>query len=176
MALWRCVWALSAPPVSNPNMKVQSLGAIIGLAAVPLFSQTTSRPGLVPAFTPRESGPAFVVECHNNSASAVPFPTIRSIRLDGSPRELTGGIVGSIIGGPGERLEVAPGASHGVLFILVQDTGGVSSSPGRGLGARVRQGWRLPIDSGRHRLAVECLGEWSDEITFAWSSDPALGR
>ena len=150
--------------------------AIIGLAAAPLFAQTNRHPAIVPAFTPREAVPAFVVECYNNSASAVPFPTIRSIRLDGTLRERTGGIPSSLVGAPDERFEVAPGGSHRVLFVLLQDASAGSSSPGRGLEARVRQGMFVPISPGTHRLAVECLGEWSDEITFAWSSDAPLGR
>jgi cytochrome P450 len=150
--------------------------AIIGLAAAPLLAQTTRRSAIVPAFTPREAAPSFVVECYNNSASAVPWPTIRRIRVDGSLRELTGGIAGSLLGAPDERFEVAPGASHRVLFVLVQDANAGSSSPGRGLEARTRQGMYLPITPGTHRLAIECLGEWSDEITFAWSSDAPLGR
>jgi hypothetical protein len=148
--------------------------AVIGLATAPLSAQATSRPGIVAAFTPREAAPAFVVECHNNSSSAVPFPTIRSIRLDGNPLQGTGGIASSLLGAPDERFEVAPGASHRVLFVLVQDARAGSSSPGRGL-ARVRQGMTVPISSGTHRIAIECLGAWSDEITFAWSSDGPLG-
>jgi hypothetical protein len=144
---------------------------ISGFLAAPLLAQTTTRPGIVPAFTPRESAPAFVVECRNNSASAVPWPTIRTIRLDGNNRELVGGIVGSLLGTPGERFDVAPGAIHRVLFVLNPGTEMTSSSPGQGLGARVRQGWTLPITPGMHRLAVECLGQWSDEIAFVWSPD-----
>jgi hypothetical protein len=139
------------------------------------LAQTTTRPGIIPAFTPRESAPAFVVECHNNSASAVPWPTIRTIRLDGNERELVGGIVGSLLGTLDERFEVAPGAIHRVLFVLSPGTESTSSSPGQGLGARVRQGQTLPITPGRHRLAIECLDQWSDEIAFAWSPEAPTG-
>jgi hypothetical protein len=145
--------------------------AIVVLTATPLLGQTLTRHEILPAFTPRESSPAFVVGCRNNSASAVPWPTIRWIRLDGNERELSGGIVGSLIGTPGERFEVAPGAVHWVLFVLSSVTEGSSTSPGRGLDARVRQAWVVPVAPGRHRLAVECLGQWSDEITFVWSPD-----
>jgi hypothetical protein len=149
---------------------------VSGLVAAPLLAQTSTRPGIIPAFTPRESSPAFVVECHNDSRSAVPWPTIRTIRLDGNERELVGGIAGSLIGTPGERIEVAPGGTHRVLFVLGAGTATTSSSPGQGFGARVRQGWVLPITPGRHRLAVDCLGRWSDEIAFVWSPDTPLGR
>ena len=149
---------------------------ISGLLAAPLLAQTTTRPEIIPAFTPRESAPAFVVGCHNRSASAIPWPTIRKIRLDGRDRELVGGIAGSLLGAPGERFEVAPGAIHRVLFVLSPGTESTSSSPGQGLGARVRQGWILPITPGRHRLAIECLGQWSAEIAFVWSPDAPLGR
>jgi hypothetical protein len=125
---------------------------ISGLVAAPLLAQTTRRTAIVPAFTPRESGPAFVVECYNNSAAAVPWPMIRTIRLDGNDQELAGGIVGSLIGSPDERFEVAPGASHRMLLVLSQGTG-TSSSPGQGFGARVRQGWTLPVTPGTHRSA-----------------------
>jgi hypothetical protein len=148
---------------------------ISGLVAAPLLAQTTRRTAIVPAFTPRESGPAFVVECYNNSAAAVPWPMIRTIRLDGNDQELAGGIVGSLIGSPDERFEVAPGASHRMLLVLSQGTG-TSSSPGQGFGARVRQGWTLPVTPGTHRLAVQCLGQWSDETAFAWSPDAPPGR
>jgi hypothetical protein len=144
-----------------------------GLFAITPFGQTTTRPAIIPAFTPREPSPAFVVECHNDAASSVPWPTIRKIRLDGNEHELLGGIVGSLLGAPGERFEVAPGAIHHLLFVL--SPGGTSSSPSEGLGARVRQGWTLTIARGSHRLAVECLGRWSDEIAFLWSPDGPLG-
>ena len=78
------------------GMRLGVILTVSGLVAVPPLAQTTTRQGIIPAFTPRESAPAFVVECHNDSASAVPWPTIRTIRLDGNDRELVGGIVGSI--------------------------------------------------------------------------------
>ena len=146
-----------------------------GLMVAPSLAQTATRTGIVPAFTPRESAPAFIVECHNDSGTAVPWPAIRTIRLDGLEQERVGGMMGSLLGSPGERFEVAPGASHRILFVLSQGTG-TSSSPGLGFGARVREGWALPIAPGTHRLAVECLGEWSDEAVFAWSPDAHLGR
>jgi hypothetical protein len=157
-------------------MRLAVILTLSGLLAVPPLAQTTARPGIIPAFTPRESAPAFVVECHNDSASAVPWPTIRTIRLDGNEREFVGGILGSILGAPGERFEVAPGAIHRLLFVLSQDATSTSSSPGQGLGVRVRQGWTLPITPGTHRLAVECLDQWSDELAFVWSPDAPLGR
>jgi hypothetical protein len=157
-------------------MRLRLVLTISGLLAAPLLAQTTTRPGIIPAFTPRESAPAFVVECHNNSASPVPWPTIRTIRLDGDDRVLVGGIAGSLLGTPGERFEVAPGAVHRVLFVLSPGTQNTSSSPGQGLGARVRQGWIVPLTPGKHRLAVECLGQWSDGIAFVWSPDASLGR
>lgn len=152
-------------------MRLAAILTTTAILVVPPLAKTTTRPGITPAFTPRETAPAFVVECHNNSTSAVPWPTIRTIRLDGDDRELVGGIVGSILGAPGERFEVEPGAIHRVLFVLSQDAMSTSSSPGEGLGARVRQGWILPITPGRHRLAVECLDQWSDEIAFVWSPE-----
>lgn len=146
------------------------------LLAAPLLAQTTPRPGIIPAFTPRESAPAFAVECHNNAPWPVPWPTIRTIRLDGDARALAAGVVGSLLGTPDERFEVAPGAIHRVLFVLIPGTESTSSSPGQGLGARVRQGWSLPLAPGRHRLAVECLGQWSKEIAFVWSPDAPFGH
>jgi hypothetical protein len=151
---------------------------ISGFLSVPPLAQTATRPGILPAFSPRESAPAFIMECQNDSASAVPWPTIRTIRLDGTERHLVGAIVGSgsLLGAPGEPFEAAPGAIHRVLFVLSPGGESTSSSPGQGLGARVRQGWTLPIPPERHRLAVECLDRWSDEIAFVWSPDAPLGR
>jgi hypothetical protein len=157
-------------------MRLLVILTISGILAGPPLAPTATRPGLLPAFSPRESAPAFIVECQNDSASPVPWPTIRTIRLDGTERQLVGGIVGSLLGAPGERFEVAPGAIHRVLFVLSPGGESTSSSPGQGLGARVRQSWTLPIPPGRHRLAVECLDQWSDEIAFVWSPDTPLGR
>jgi hypothetical protein len=152
------------------------LTAILLLSPSPPAQEIT-RPGLTPAFTPRESAPAFVVECRNTSASAVPWPTIQTIRLDGSDLELAGRIVSSQLGTPGERFEVAPGATHRLLFVLSAGTDKTASSPSQGLDARVRQAWALPLLApGRHHLAVECLGSWSDEGTFVWSPDTPLDR
>jgi hypothetical protein len=155
------------------DMRLGVILAISSLVAVSV-AQTTTRTGIMPAFTPRESAPAFIVECHNDSGTAVPWPTISAIRLDGDEQQV-GGIMGSLLGRPDERFEVAPGGSHRLLFVLSQMTR-TSSSSGLGFGARMRQGWMLPIAPGTHRLAVACLGQWSDEIAFGWSPDAPLGR
>jgi hypothetical protein len=157
-------------------MRVAFVLTVSGLLAAQLLAQTITRPGIIPAFTPHESAPAFVVECHNDSASAVVWPTISRIRLDGNDHERVGGMVGSLLGTPGERFEVAPNAVHPVLFVLSQGTESTSSSLGQGLGVRVRQSWIVSISPGTHRLAVECLGQWSDEIAFVWDADSAPGR
>jgi hypothetical protein len=29
----------------------------------------------------------------------------------------------------------------------------------------------IPLDQGRHTIAVECAGVWSDDFKFYWESD-----
>ena len=37
-------------------------------------------------------------------------------------------------------------------------------------GARFQLLWMFPLTSGRHTLAIGCLGNWSDEVEFYWDS------
>ena len=111
------------------DMRLKSVLAVVALSATPPLPQTNARLEILPAFTPRESSPAFVVGCRNTSASPVPWPRIQRIRLDGNDRESASGIVGSLLGTPGERFEVAPGAIHRVLFVLSSGTDPYDARP-----------------------------------------------
>jgi hypothetical protein len=121
----------------------------------------------VALFSNVEQGPAFMLECLNTSAAAIRAPElIREIalRVDGKLYEHTGGLSGSFLGG----IPVfEPGQSWRVMLGLRQGSAGTKSSD---FGAVLRIPWLLPLEAGRHTIAVRCAGNWSEETEFYWEN------
>jgi hypothetical protein len=139
------------------------------LIATLLLAQAPVRPALTPAMSAQATGPQFTLDCPNPLAHSLPEIDVLNdivLRLDGRERPPSGGTVGSILGTPGEDPVIEPGAAVRIHFILAQDAkGGVRSGQFR---ARFTVSRLVPLVAGRHRVAIRCLGQWSNEVTVEW--------
>jgi hypothetical protein len=143
-----------------------AIAFIVLLPAV--FQVPSAKPTLTPLFLPRDvgEGPAFFVECRNTtgatvSSGAVIWASSRSaIRIDGKElEELTGGQIGQ-----GLTTQVLPGDAWKGILELPQ-TAPRNSRP-VAFGALTRRIEFVPLDPGRHTIAVRCSGIWSDDAIF----------
>jgi hypothetical protein len=125
-------------------------------------------PTLTPIFITSEPdrGPAFLIECVNDTGKPVSsgsdvWPLRHSaIRLDGRVLADPGG--GRI--GPGVAVTVEPGATWRGFIELWQGNPTVSRAVT--FGAMVRAPFRIPLDPGRHTIAVRCGQQWSNDVAF----------
>lgn len=144
--------------------------SLIGVFSL-LVQQDGSQPR-APTLTPifissvPDRGPAFLIECVNDTGSPVSsgsdvWPLTESaIRLNGRVLPEPGG--GRI--GPGLTVTVEPGATWRGFIELWQGSPTVSRAVT--FGAMVRAAFRIPLDSGRHTIAVRCGQQWSNDVVF----------
>ena len=131
-----------------------------------LFAQGPSKPQISPFFDHLDDGPAFFVECRNASGEILSSNTaLGALRVDGAvvPAPRFSRPV------PGLRMDVAPGATLRGILALRQSNG--SFTPAANFGAMVREARLLAITEGKHTIAMQCGGVWSDEFTFYWEGD-----
>jgi hypothetical protein len=144
--------------------------ALIGVFSL-LAQQAGSQPReptLTPIFITSEPGrgPAFMIECVNNTGSPVSsgsdvWPLTHSaIRLDGRVLPEPGG--GRI--GPGLTVTVEPGATWRGFIELWQ--GQLTVSRAVAFGAMVRKPFMISLDAGRHTIGVRCGQQWSNDVVF----------
>ena len=121
---------------------------------------------LAPFFSVLEDGPTFVLQCVNTSKTPIVGDVgPDGLRVDGKVLMREGGIIASFIGGtPTFR----PGDTWRVIVPLSQGNTGRGRSSGAGV--NYRAGWTLPLQSGRHTVAMRCAGNWTNEIDFCWDS------
>ena len=151
------IWALSLSP----------LGAQAG--------QGPATPEIRPYFSRVDESPAFYVECRNNTGGAVssaaeiwPWAPGR-LRLDGNVLVESGGIIG-----PGLSVMIAPGGMWRGIIALRQSREGFTA-PAQ-FGANVRGGRVVPLDSGRHTIAIRCGERWSEDYAFYWEDESQRRR
>jgi hypothetical protein len=139
------------------------------LAAPPAPSQSQpTEPTLTAIFNTSEPdrGPAFLVECINStgrrlSSGSDEWPlTERAIRIDGQVLSESGG--GRI--GPGLTTNVQPGQTWRGFIELFQKQ--QSHFKAVQFGALVRAPFLVPLEPGRHTIAVRCLERWSTDMVF----------
>ena len=135
------------------------------------------KPLIVPIFSDREAKPLFRVECLNDTLQTIHPDGLTAIRLDGVekkepdpsgfvPRGDPGGVVGSMLGG--FPSPVPPGGLW--TFELALDPATAWLFRGR----TTAQGtWRVDwyvasLAPGRHAVAVQCGGVWSEDVAFWW--------
>lgn len=150
--------------MTTTTVALLGLFSLLGQRAV---SQAPA-PVLTPVFITSEParGPAFLIDCVNDTGGPVSsgsevWPLTHSaIRLDGRVLPEPGG--GRI--GPGLTMTVEPGATWRGFIELWQ--GQPTLSRAVTFGALVRAPLRIPLDPGRHTIAVRCGQQWSDDVTF----------
>ena len=148
---------------------MKSIAAMLFLLGSSLFAQQPSKPQISPFFDRLDDGPAFFVECRNTtgqtlSSSAITFS--EALRIDGTvvpePPRWSGTM-------PELRTDVAPGETWRGILALPQSNR--SFTPSTKFGALLRKSRVLAIAEGKHTIAVQCDGVWSDEFTFYWEGD-----
>src|SRR5437868_579429 len=124
-------------------------------------------PTVAPLFMSRGVDPAatFFIECLNTtnrpvSSGSTTWPLTRSaVRVDGSVLdEPPGGRIGV-----GLTMDIQPGEMWRGIIELRQSPG---TSWAVALGAHVRMPIIVPLNKGRHTVAVTCGAIWSDDVPF----------
>jgi hypothetical protein len=136
---------------------------LLPLTTLNVNAQPEDKPRLVPLFSTVRHGPAFMLECRNESPAAVGILELIQgliFRVDGVELRETGGIARPLMGG--EPFLEPMQTWRNIKVGLGQD------NP-RLLGAVLGSPW-VPLAPGHHTLAIRCLGNWSDEVEFYWES------
>jgi len=130
---------------------MRSIAAVFFLLGGCLFAQGPSKPQISPFFDRVDDGPAFFIECRNTSGQTLSSGAKvwrEALRVDGA---------------------VAPGETWRGILALRQSNS--SFYPAVRFGAMVRSVREVAIREGKHTIAVQCGGVWSDDFTFYWGGD-----
>lgn len=141
---------------------------LIVVVAYMVALQTTAgeKPRVASFFSRVDDGPAFLVECRNNTGRAVSSGSriwSEPIRIDGVVPPPPAGRIG-----PGLSTEIKPGELWSGIIVFRQSEG--RDFPPPKFGAHVRAARVLSLAAGRHTLAVQCDGVWSDDLEFYWDA------
>jgi hypothetical protein len=140
---------------------------VAGAIAQP--ARTSSIPTVTPMFMSRgvDNVPAFFVECRNTSNTPVSSGSLtwafvnNAVRLDGTILQDSGGRIG-----PGLTMDIQPDGMWRGIIELRQSPSGQSWAVA--FGANVRAPLTVPLNAGRHTIAVRCSDTWSDDVIFYW--------
>jgi hypothetical protein len=142
---------------------MRSITATLFLLGGCLFAQGPFKPQISPFFDRVDDGPAFFIQCRNPSGQTLSSGAKvwrEAIRIDGAvvpePFEL----------GPGLTMDVPPGETWRGILALRQSKS--SFYPAVKFDAMVRSVREVALGEGKHTIAVQCGGVWSDDITFYW--------
>jgi hypothetical protein len=144
------------------------IAALLLLLGANVMAQDSDKPRISPFFDRIDDGPAFFVECRNTGGEHVSSGAdvwASALRIDGTtvPEESGVRIV------PGLTTDVGPGQLWRGIIALRQSSH--SFFPAVKFGALLRSARVIPLSQGRHAIAVECTGVWSDDFEFYWESD-----
>jgi hypothetical protein len=145
---------------------MRSIAAIVFLLSGFLSAQEPSKPQISPFFDRVDDGPAFFIECRNTSVQTLSSGAKvwrEALRVDGTVVPETFEV------GPGLTMDVPPGETWRGVLALRQSHN--SLYPAVKFGAMVRSGREVAIREGKHTIAVQCGGAWSDDFTFYWEGD-----
>jgi hypothetical protein len=146
-------------------MKI-TVATLLLLFGVNLMAQDWNKARISAFFDRIDDGPAFFVECRNNSNRDISSGAgiwASSLRLDGKTV-----LYGNELG-PGLTTDVRPGQSWRGIIALRQSYN--SFFPSVKFGALVRRAPVVPLSQGQHTIVVECAGVWSDEFEFYWDGE-----
>src|SRR5262249_44898716 len=146
---------------------MKSIAVMFVLLSASLSAQQPSKPKISPFFDRIDDGPAFFIECRNTSGQTLSSGAktwTEALRIDGAvvPEPQWERV-------PGLTTDVANGEIWRGILALRQSSN--SFGPAVKFGALVRSARVLPIRDGKHTIAVQCGGAWSDEFTFYWEGD-----
>jgi hypothetical protein len=144
-----------------------TIATLLLLFGANLVAQDSHKPRISPFFDRIDDGPAFFVECRNTSGEHVSS----GAELWASALRIDGTIVPESEGrnGPGLTTDVGPEQLWRGIVALRQSYH--SFFPAVKFGALVRSARVMPLTQGRHTIAVECAGVWSDDFEFYWESE-----
>jgi hypothetical protein len=139
--------------------------SLLLLLSINAVAQDSSKPRISPFFDRIDDGPAFFVECRNTTGETVSSGHVMwasSVRIDGkllpALREL-----------PGLRTDVLPGEVWRGIIALRQSKRPFLPAPK--FGALQRAVRTASLSEGKHSIAVQCGGEWSEEFSFYWETE-----
>ena len=132
--------------------------AIIVLGIVAPSPAQTSKPTIAALFSNDSNGPAFWVECRNSSGHEVSVAGdwVHAYRIDGIEPSRSGF---AWTAGPEQ---VAPGNVWRGAFAFAGVRTNLSGTDATHIVS-------TPLAAGRHTLAVECMGVWSEDLPFVWN-------
>ena len=146
---------------------MKSLAAtLLLLFSLNVVAQDSSKPKISPFFDRVDDGPAFFVDCRNASGRTLSSGAAiwtRSVRIDGKLVPDDGHAL------QGLTMEVPPGEFWRGIIVFPQSQRPFLSGPT--FGALSRRDRPVPLSEGKHTIAVQCGGEWSDEISFYWETE-----
>jgi len=141
---------------------MRSITAMLFLLGGCLFAQD-SKPQISPFFDRVDDGPAFFTQCRNTGGATLSSGAKlwrEAIRIDGAV------VLEPFERGPGLTMDVPPGETWQGILALRQSHS--SFFPAVKFGAMVRSVREVALLEGKHTIAVQCGGVWSDDITFYW--------
>jgi hypothetical protein len=138
--------------------------ALVLLTALPAAAQSPG-PQVTPFFSTLAGGPAFYIECQNDTGGTVSSGSSRwasQMRVDAKAVPEQGGI------GPGLTTDVdAGGMWRGIVELRPKWQG---HFPPVKFGALLRRTRPIDLTEGRHTFAVACGDAWSDDVAFYWEA------
>ena len=149
---------------------MRAAGIVLLLITFQAQGQTPSKPQIAAFFSRIDDGPAFFVECRNGGGAKLSSSAglwagmgAGSLRVDGVllPQQASMG--------PGLSTDVEPGQPWRGIIVLRQSE--TSYFPAVKFGALKRITQIYPIQEGRHVIAVQCEGIWSDDFAFYWENE-----
>ena len=124
-------------------------------------------PVVTPVFSTLTNGPAFFIECRNDSGKPLSSADVRwvsELRIDGRVLPEDGGRIG-----PGLTSLVGAGETwRGIIVLRPLNT---EHFPAVKFGALVRITRQVGVNDGRHTFAVRCGEVWSEEVPFFWEAE-----
>lgn len=134
--------------------------AVLLLFSFEVEDQNPSKPRILPYFDVVDDGPAFFVECRNSKngevSSGAPdwLWNVENIRVDRKLLSPQGGLTTG----------VKPGQLWRGIIAIRQSTN--NNYPAVRFGALVRSAQAVTLATGKHTIAVQCQGVWSDDFDF----------
>jgi hypothetical protein len=144
---------------------MRPIAAMLFLLSGCLFAQAPSKPQISSFFDRLDDGPAFFIQCRNASGQTLSSGAKvwrEAIRIDGAV------VPETFERGPGLTVDVPPGETWRGILALRQSHN--SLYPAVKFGAMVRSVRELALGEGKHIIAVQCGGIWSDDFTFYWEA------